>query len=68
MDKKSDFIKNHFLVGIVTSPSYVIINRKSHRDFWSNELGWTTLKAATRFSEDEMETLNLPIDGIWTEL
>ena len=28
---------------------------------WSNKIGWTLLEKATRFSEEEIETLNLPI-------
>lgn len=31
--------------------------------YWSNELGWTLLEKATRFSKEEIETLNLPIAG-----
>ena len=28
--------------------------------YWSNELGWTLLEKATRFSKEEIEALNLP--------
>lgn len=33
--------------------------------FWNNADGWTGLKGADTFSEDERKTFDLPIDGCW---
>jgi hypothetical protein len=43
-----------------------IIQSKVHmEDFWCNENGWTDQSEATRFTDEEMKTLNLPMDGKW---
>lgn len=34
-------------------------------EFWNNETGWGSFVTATKFSEDETKTLNLPLDGTW---
>jgi hypothetical protein len=38
---------------------------RSYVEFWNNETGWGSFATATIFSSDEMETLNLPLDGLW---
>lgn len=39
--------------------------------FWNNDLGWTILEEATRFTREESQTLNLPMstgnDCQWLE-
>jgi hypothetical protein len=41
---------------------WYIYNRKNNL-FWNNEAGWGHLATATRFTEREKETFNLPLDG-----
>lgn len=36
-----------------------------YKEWWSNDLGWTAFDQATRFTESERWSLNLPIDGEW---
>ena len=36
--------------------------------YWNNELGWTRLSHATRFTEEERIKFSLPLDGIWVSL
>jgi hypothetical protein len=33
--------------------------------YWSNDLGWTCLAEADRFSQEERDGFNLPIGGSW---
>lgn len=49
---------------------YVILSTESAHDllYWSNELGWADLDAATVFSASEKNTLNLPMGGAWRAL
>lgn len=35
--------------------------------FWNNKIGWTLLAHATGFTEDEKNSLRLPIDGEWVK-
>lgn len=36
--------------------------------YWSNDMGWVNLSGATIFSEEEVRTLRLPMDGEWIDL
>ena len=36
--------------------------------YWNNELGWTRLSHATRFTEEERVKFSLPLGGIWVSL
>ncbi len=36
--------------------------------YWENGQGWTNLHQADEFTEEERNSLNLPIDGKWMEL
>lgn len=44
--------------------NFLIRNIQNKTDFWSNTDGWVE-GDATVFSEDERNTLNLPVDGEW---
>lgn len=48
---------------------FVIINANEEAtdacSFWSNEFGWTGLDEATRFDEQDIHSVNLPMDGMW---
>lgn len=33
--------------------------------FWSNEFGWTTEASCDYFNQEEKESVNLPMEGIW---
>jgi hypothetical protein len=35
------------------------------RVYWSNEFGWTWVESADVFTDDERNTLNLPMGGTW---
>ena len=48
-------------------PRYYVIQRIGTTDFWSNNAGWTSLNEATVFIEQEVQKLNVPLDGIWVE-
>jgi hypothetical protein len=44
----------------------IIINKHNKSLFWSNEFGWIeNKKQATKFNKQEMNKINLPIDGEW---
>jgi hypothetical protein len=36
--------------------------------YWNNELGWTRLSHATRFTEEQRIKASLPLGGIWVSL
>jgi hypothetical protein len=36
--------------------------------YWSNDLGWTGLTEADRFSQEERGRFNLPVGGSWMPL
>lgn len=41
--------------------------------FWSNDIGWVNLESATKFTEKDTGTLNLPMTGngktgVWVKL
>ncbi len=44
--------------------SWIIVNKIDQNLCWSNEEGWVTETYDT-FTDEEYETLNLPIDGKW---
>jgi hypothetical protein len=48
--------------------NWCIVNRNNDELFWSNKFGWVDYYSADSFSENEMKTLNLPIDGSWIKL
>jgi len=43
----------------------VIVRHGPDVQFWSNDLGWTDLENATRFTDEERKTLNLPMNSYW---
>ena len=45
--------------------AYIITNKKDCDLAWSNSHGWCD-EAFDTFTEEERETLNLPMDGEWT--
>jgi len=53
---------------------YVIVGLRDTDDwtgeplYWSNEHGWALLKNATRFSDEERRTVNLPVGGKWKKI
>lgn len=47
--------------------AYVIKNRPC-TEFWSNTDGWVDIGSAERFTQEETQTLNLPIGGSWATL
>ena len=44
---------------------YVIRHKDDWDLFWSNEDGWVGTEAETRFTLEEYENLDAPIDGVW---
>ncbi len=44
---------------VIYSPNEAAVNDGA--GFWSNDAGWTDLEGATRFTQDEARSLNLPI-------
>ncbi len=44
---------------------YLIRNTKDQDFAWSNDLGWVDDFSLDLFDEDEVQYLNLPIDGEW---
>lgn len=47
--------------------AWVIANKQDPEVCWSNAYGWCDTTYDT-FSDEEKETLNLPIDGEWEEV
>jgi hypothetical protein len=52
---------------------WVICEPKDDEDrfqwlFWSNDNGWGDYESATRFTEDERQTLTLPLGGEWLHM
>lgn len=47
--------------------AWIIVNTTDESLAWSNEDGWTETTFDT-YSEDERETLSLPIDGDWRQV
>ena len=47
---------------------YVIGSKVEENVFWSNEFGWADLDSAERFTIEEKQELNLPMDGYWIPL
>lgn len=45
---------------------FVIIN--SRQEFWSNQIGWTDITEATKFTLEETTTFNLPTGGKFISL
>jgi len=47
---------------------WLIYNPKGG-ELWSNEMGWVLgIENATKFSDEERRTLNLPLEGAWIKL
>jgi hypothetical protein len=42
-----------------------VLDVDGHTLWWSNEDGWTDIQSATFFAPDEVETMRLPLDGVW---
>jgi hypothetical protein len=55
---------------VIHSPSESAL--QGEPTFWSNEIGWGDLSAATRFMEEERQSVNLPVssgnDAEWLHL
>jgi hypothetical protein len=47
---------------------YIVQNTKYKSLWWSNETGWGSKQGATRFTDEETEYLNLPIEGKWVKI
>ena len=47
---------------------YAIYNKNDDQLFWNNELGWVDTSLETKFSQEERDTLNLPIEGVWYQI
>ena len=47
--------------------AWIIRNQDDHDLCWSNEQGWVEETYDT-FSDEERESLNLPIDGEWEQV
>jgi hypothetical protein len=47
---------------------YVIGSKVEENVFWSNEFGWADLDSAERFTIEEKQELNLPMDGYWIHM
>jgi hypothetical protein len=49
--------------------AYVIVCDETCGElYWSNDLGWTCLAEADRFSREERGRFNLPVGGSWMPL
>lgn len=47
----------------MTKRNYI---KNTDGDFWSNDMGWVDFKGdATAFTDEETQTLDLPLDGHW---
>lgn len=46
-------------------PGYMIVCTKRPWLYWSNESGWIGVDFADEFSEQERNSLNLPVGGEW---
>lgn len=44
---------------------FVVRNTADNSQFWNNDEGWVGPEDATRFTEEERNNLNLPLDGEW---
>lgn len=44
---------------------YVIRNTDDDQLFWSNSHGWVDTASEDTFSQEERDTLSLPIGGVW---
>ena len=50
---------------------YVILLVTEDKDeplYWNNEMGWGDWLSATVFTQDEKNTLHLPVDGAWKRI
>ena len=47
--------------------AWIIVNRNDETLCWSNQHGWTDELYDT-FSDEERETLNLPLEGEWRQV
>lgn len=48
-----------------TPTQYIIRHNYTEGMYWSNDYGWVGRDGATRFSQEERDTLNLPLAGCW---
>ena len=44
---------------------WTIRDEEEEELYWSNEYGWVYYKYADVFTDEERNTLNLPLGGIW---
>lgn len=47
--------------------SIYLIKNRSNSLFWNNEFGWTNVEYAEIYTWFDIESLNLPLDGMWVE-
>jgi hypothetical protein len=53
---------------------FFVLARRVERDgvddtvYWSNDAGWTGRESSTRFTEDQIKTVDMPLGGFWVEL
>lgn len=51
--------------GCPMPPKIYLIQNYKTRLWWSNDIGWVNLTAATIFTVGQRCTLNLPMEGEW---
>ena len=55
--------------GMAKEYLYIIKNFKVRDSlYWSNDWGWGSLKGCTKFTENEHNAFNLPVDGAWVRI
>jgi hypothetical protein len=68
-DTIEDFIRDNFTVEETVLPHFQYVIRMDTYDdkilYWNNTQGWVDRDSATQFSQEERETLNLPMGGMW---
>lgn len=47
---------------------YVIYNKYDNQLFWSNTQGWVESPDEEYFTQEEINFLNLPLDGVWAKV
>jgi len=47
---------------------YAIRNAENPTEWWSNTFGWTIKQTRDTFTQEERDTLRLPMEGEWVEI
>lgn len=47
---------------------YAIYHKKDQNLAWSNEFGWVDTQTFDIFTEEEKQTISLPIEGEWRKV